>query len=133
MTNPNEPIRVFIPLVFKRKNGRPRIVPPDIDSIVTKVKKQDPHVLRAIGRAWAWRRRLERGADATGMDLAAAENVTDQFVSKMLRLTYLSPAVLEQLIVWHQPPAISIEEMSKLANLPWKEQMGRVFEGSTTA
>jgi hypothetical protein len=40
-------------------------------------------------------------------DLAQAENVTITFVSRMTRLAYLSPDVLDRLVVWRVPPARS--------------------------
>lgn len=35
-------------------------------------RTQDPHILRAIGRAWGWRRRMEAGEFNTVSDLAKA-------------------------------------------------------------
>lgn len=91
-------------------------------------RSQDPHILRALGRAWAWRRRLETGDAATIHDIAEAEKVTDRFVSRMLRLAYLSPDVLERLVVTRDPPSVSVIDLIEAVNLPWSEQMGRVFD-----
>ena len=67
-------------------------------------------------------------------DLARAEKVTITFVSRMTRLAYLSPDVLERLVVWREPPAVSLKALMDISYLPWAEQMGRVFDGpSTTA
>ena len=44
----------------------------------------DAHILRAIGRAWAWRR-LEKGEVATIQEIATAEKVSDRFVSRIIR------------------------------------------------
>ena len=109
---------LFIPLELKRKNGRPRIVAsttePHIQSRI-----QDPHVLKALGRAWAWRRKLESGEAATIHDIAKAENVTDRFVSRMMRLAYLSPDILEKLVILQEPCAVSIKELMEVAGVPW--------------
>jgi hypothetical protein len=119
-------IRIFIPLEIKRRNGRPRIVPPE--HIERTQARQQPHVLRAIARAWAWRRKLNRGEAATLHDIAVAEKVSDGFVGRMLRLAYLSPAVLERLVVHRQPSALSIIDLAAAAELPWSEQDKIVFE-----
>ncbi len=87
-----------------------------------------PVVRQALGRAWAWRRRLETGEAATIHDIAEAEKVTDRFVSRMLRLAYLSPDVLERLVISRDPPSVSVIDLVEAVNLPWSEQMGRVFE-----
>ena len=120
-------IRVVIPLTIRKRNGRPKILPPD-DVIAREGRNQDPHVLRAIARAWSWRRKLETGAASTIQDIAAAEKVSDRFVGRMIRLAYLSPSVLETLVITRKPPAISINDLMAVAELPWFEQAKRVFE-----
>ena len=59
---------------------------------------------------------------------AAAEKVSDRFVGRMIRLAYLSPTVLETLVITRKPPAISINELMTVAELPWSEQANRAFE-----
>lgn len=120
-------IRVVIPLAVRRKNGRPKILPP-ADHGPTEARAQDAHVLRAIARAWNWRRRLERGEASTIQDVAAAEKVTDRFVSRMMRLAYLAPDVLEKLLIHRIPPALALNDLIAVADLPWTEQMGPVFD-----
>ena len=96
MTAGHETIRIVIPLTLRRRNGRPRILPPaDIEAAAGAMA--DPKLLRAIARAWDWRRRLERGEAATLKDIAQSEGVTVPFVSRFLRLAYLSPEILERL------------------------------------
>jgi hypothetical protein len=127
MTNAPSTIRVIIPLKVKHRNGRPRIVPPDnIDAV--EPHAQEPHLLRAISRAWDWRRQLERGEVTTIQDIADAEKVSDRFVSRMLRLAYLSPAVLEKLLLYRKPPAVSIKDLAAAAGLGWDEQENKVFQ-----
>ncbi|TVR99519.1 MAG: hypothetical protein EA406_03350 [Rhodospirillales bacterium] len=116
-----------IPLTIRKRNGRPKILPPD-DSDLQNGRAQDPHVLRATARAWDWRRRLERGGAATLSDIAQAEQVTLPFVSRMMRLAYLSPDVLGELIIWRVPPALSLNDLVAVADRPWAEQMGMVFD-----
>jgi len=127
MTDEPDTIRVFIPLTYRHRNGKPRIIVPEAEPEF-EARVQDPHILRALGRAWAWRRKLESGEAATIHDIAVAENVTDRFVSRMMRLAYLSPDVLERLLLWREPPALSLTDLIKASYLPWAEQMGRVFE-----
>ena len=117
---------VFIPLTARRRNGRPRIMPPP-EMVPTQDSGVDPHVLRAIARAWSWRRKLESGAASTILDIAQAEGVTERYISRMIRLAWLSPAVLAKLVVERCPPAVSIKEMVAAAELPWRDQETVVF------
>lgn len=84
--------------------------------------------LGAIGRAWGWRQRLERGDVATFAGLAADEGLSDRYVSRLLRLAWLAPGVLERLVVHREPSTISIHDLCFVAALPWEEQPGRVFD-----
>lgn len=127
MTDSTNTIRVVIPLTIRKRNGRPKILPPD-EVILRDGRTQDPHVLRAIARAWSWRRQLETGAASTIQDIATAEKVSDRFVSRMMRLAYLSPEVLDHLVIRRVPPALSLNDLVTVADRPWAEQMERVFE-----
>lgn len=83
---------------------------------------------RAIGRAWRRRKMLEAGEVATLADLAAEEGSSDRNVSRLLRLAWLAPNVLERLVVRREPCAITIYELCLTASLPWEEQMVSMFE-----
>jgi hypothetical protein len=126
MSGSSDTIRVVIPLSIRKRNGRPKILPPE-DRCAREGRAQDPHVLRAIARAWKWRRQWEEGEASTLQDIAGKEGVSERYIGRMIRLSYLALEVLEALVVKRRPPAISINEMVEAAKLPWGEQMGRVF------
>ena len=115
-------MRVFVPLTVRRRNGRPRVLPPENVSEL-QWRTQDPHILKALGRAWAWRRKLESGEAATVGDIAKAEKVTDRFVSRTMRLAYLSPDVLERLVVRRESPTVTVNELIGLTYLLWTHQV----------
>jgi hypothetical protein len=117
---------VFIPLTTRKRNGRPRIVPP-AEMMPSNDSGVDPRVLRAIARAWSWRRKLESGGASTILDIAQAEDVTDRYVSRMIRLAWLAPAVLEKLVLERRHPAVSIRDLAAAADMPWVEQVEAVF------
>ena len=117
---------VFIPLNVRQRNGRPKIVPP-ADCSRSSDDGIDPRMLRAIAKAWSWRRKLENGEASTILDIAKAEQVTDRFISRMLRLAWLSPVVLDEILLARRAPAVSIKNLVEAANLPWVEQPAAVF------
>ncbi|UNK78053.1 hypothetical protein MNQ96_10680 [Sphingopyxis granuli] len=118
-------MRVFIPLTIRKRNGRPKIVPPA--DIVPDTGGVDAHVLKAIAKAWSWRRKLESGEAATIQDIAYAEGISDRYVGRMLRLAYLAPAILEKLALERCSPAVSVKDLAAAAELAWKEQETAVF------
>ncbi|KUP90585.1 hypothetical protein [Tritonibacter horizontis] len=122
-----ETLRVHIPLTLRNRGGRPRILPPK-EIEVAMDRGQDARLLRAIGRAWDWRRRLEHGDVNTIADLAREEAISDRYVSRVIRLAWLSPSVLERLVLRREPTVLSIFDLCGVAELPWVEQPGRVFD-----
>lgn len=120
-------LRVHIPLTLRNRGGRPRILPPK-EIEVAMDRGQDVRLLRAIGRAWTWRRRLERGDVTTIADLARAEGISDRYVSRVIRLAWLAPSVLERLVLRREPTVLSIFDLCGVAELPWLEQPERVFD-----
>jgi len=125
----NDNIRVVIPLTIRRRNGRPKILPPEnVGTLQTRA--QEPHIIKALGRAWAWRRKLEKGEMATVGDIAKAEKVTDRFVSRTMRLAYMSPKLLERLVIGREPPSVSLNDIIEATYLSWMEQVAPVFNAS---
>ena len=51
-----------------------------------------------------------------------------QFAGPIMRLAYLSPHVLERLLLWREAPSATLLQMIEAAYLTWAEQMGLVFE-----
>ncbi|MGO4917372.1 hypothetical protein [Pseudogemmobacter sp. W21_MBD1_M6] len=119
-------IQVFVPLKLRKKNGRPKIMPP-ADYLPSEDQTQDPHILRAIGRAWAWRRRMEAGEFGTVRDLAIGVNLAERHVGRQLRLAYLAPKVLKRLVYKREVTAVTVMQLTESAVLPWVEQAGVVF------
>ena len=117
-------MRVFIPLTIRKRNGRPKIVPPA--DMVPDSGGVDPHVLKAIAKAWSWRRKLESGAVSTLSDIAEAEGVTPAFIRRTMKLAYLAPDVLEQILIARISPAVSLKDMSTIADMPWGAQKDTV-------
>jgi hypothetical protein len=119
-------IQVFVPLKVRKKNGRPKILPP-ADYLPSEDNTQDPHILRAIGRAWAWRRRMEAGEFSTMQDLANAIGVKDRYIGRQIRLAYLAPELLRRLVYKREVLALTLIELADCVELPWDEQTVVVF------
>lgn len=122
MNKPDEPIRVIVPLTIRKRNGRPKILPPECVH-AREASSQDPHILKALGRAWAWRRKLENGEVATAGELAKMEGVTERFVSRTMRLAFLSPDVLHHLLIAREPPGLAVNMLIDTSSLPWGTQL----------
>lgn len=125
MSTAQDIVRIRIPLAQRRRNGRARIQPPG-EYIPDADGGTDPHVLRNFAQAWSWRRQLETGEVSTIEDIARKADMTHRMVGRMLKLTYLAPAVLERLLLERVPPTVPVKELAVLAELEWAEQVLKV-------
>ena len=120
---------MLIPLQVRKKNGRPKILPP-ADYRPSEDQVQDPHILRAIGRAWGWRRRMDAGEFRTIQELAEAVRLAERHVSRQLRLAFLAPEVLKRLVFGREVTAVTVMQLTEFALLSWQEQAVVVFGGT---
>ena len=127
MTNNHDTIQVFVTLKLRKKNGRTKILPP-ADYRPSEDQMQDPHILRAIGRAWGWRRRMEAGEFDTVRDLALSVNLAERHVSRQLRLAYLAPEVLKRLVFGRETTPVTVLQLAEISALPWDDQVKVLFE-----
>lgn len=76
-------------------------------------------------------RQLRRGRGWCAIGRRAHQHddgLSDRYVSRLLRLAWLDPNVLERLVVGREPCAIRLYDLCFIASLPWGEQTGRVFD-----
>lgn len=69
------------------------------------------------------------GDVATAGDLAKLEGVTERFVSRTIRLAYLSPDVLECIVLKRASVALSLPDCIAASQLPWVQQSDRIMSG----
>ena len=60
-------------------------------------------MVKAIARAFRWRKLLETGAFATVGEIAVAANINASYIGRMLRLTLLAPEIVEAILDGRQP------------------------------
>ena len=84
----------------------------------------DPTLLKLLRRAYAWRQQLEAGPPETISDLAAANGVNASYFTRVLRIAYLSPDIIEAIIEGRQPPELTANKLVRIKNLPfdWANQ-----------
>lgn len=122
MTEDDRTVTVRIPLVFKKHGGRKTVISPDGGIWERPPSLVDSALVRAIARAFRWQRLLDEGTHGTFDELAKAEGVSQSHVSRLLRLTLLSPDLVEAILAGRQPDEMRLEGL--LAGFPdeWSGQ-----------
>jgi len=98
-------VTVVVPMTIRRRGGRKQIIGPDGAAVrageeVTGVAttRGDPTLVKALARAFRWRRMLEEGSYASVRELAKAEGVNRTYIGRLLNLTLLAPAMVEEIL-----------------------------------
>ena len=92
-----ETITVHVPMTFSKRGGRKQVV--TLDGVPWAPRPRvDNAMVKALARAFRWRRMLDEGACATLEELARAKGVAASYVSRVLRLTLLAPDIVEAIM-----------------------------------
>ncbi len=67
------------------------------------------------------------GAHASIDDLPRAEKITASYVSRVLRLAYLSPTIVEAILDGKYPAHLTIKDLTGPFPLEWDRQVAHFF------
>jgi hypothetical protein len=112
-------LTVVIPLSVTIRGGRKAMVTPGVLMLDA---RQDVTLIKAVARAFRWRRMLEGGQFATVQELAAAEKINASCVSRVLRLTLLAPDIVEAILDGRQPEGMTLPGLMEGVAVEWDGQ-----------
>jgi hypothetical protein len=115
-------VTVHIPVVFRQRARRKQIIGPSGSTPWSPAPRVDTALLKAIVRAYRWREMLESGKYSCAADLAKAEGVNDSYLSRVLRLTLLSPEIVEAIVVGRQPSTLQVDDLLRPLPSLWRQQ-----------
>ena len=120
-------VTVRAPFAIRKRGGRKVIVTPDgapEPPPEARPPRVDNALVKALARAFRWRRMLESGDYASIADLARAEKIGRAYVSTMLRLTLLAPDIVEAILDGRQGEDVTLEALMAGVSVLWTEQEG---------
>jgi hypothetical protein len=121
-----ETITVHIPLTFRKRGGRKLVVAPDGAAWAPR-PRVDNAMVKALARAFRWRKMLDTGVHGTLEDLAKAKGVAPSYVSRVLRLTLLAPDIVEAILDGRQPAELQLDDLLDAFPLEWKSQCSELI------
>jgi hypothetical protein len=119
-------VTVRVPLTIRRRGSRkvvitPEGTPPHIPSAPLRTRS-DPTLVKALARAFRWKRMLETGRCASISEIAAAEKIDRGYVGTILRLTLLAPDIVEAIMDGRQAPDLALPRLLQPWPLEWDVQ-----------
>ena len=126
-------LTVHIPLTARRRGGRKVVIVPDgTEAPVVGAARIDSTLVKALARAFRWRRMLESGVVSTVGEIAVREKINKSYVSRVLRLTLLSPDIVEAILDGRQPEGMTLPGLMEPFPVEWASQRQNI-EGKTIA
>ncbi|MCM8626478.1 hypothetical protein [Accumulibacter sp.] len=116
-------LTVSVPMTFTKRGGRKLVISPDgTPSWAPPRRRVDNAMVKALARAFRWRKLMETGAYGTVEEIAAAEKINASYVSRVLRITLLAPNIVEAILDGRQPPEMTLAALMRPFPVAWREQ-----------
>lgn len=89
----------------------------------TQQQRMDNTLVKALARAFRWKRMLESGEFATIGELAEREGIAFTYMARVLRLTLLAPDIVEAILEGKQSSDVTLKGLMEPFPLEWRSQM----------
>jgi hypothetical protein len=124
MTATPQMLTVHMPLTVRRRGGRKVVIAPDGTeaSVIAAAAQIDSTLVKALARAFRWRRMLESGVVSTVGEIAVREKINKSYVSRVLRLTLLAPEIVEAILDGRHPEGVTLRVLLKGFPVEWDRQ-----------
>ena len=110
-----QPVVVAVPLRVAHRGVETRLI---IEGESASSRTPDPVLVRSIARGHAWFEDLVAGRASTIKQIADREGLTDRYVTRLLDLAFLPPALVEDILDGRQPADLTVEKLGQ-ADLAW--------------
>lgn len=112
-----------IPMHFRRHGGKTVVIHPDGGRVVEhSLARTDQTLIKVIARAFRWERLLMSGRFNSIDELAASEGINPSYVSRVMRISLLSPDIIEAILDGRHPAHLTMKDLLEPFPLDWTEQ-----------
>jgi len=122
MTVAAQMLTVRVPLAVRKPRGGRKLILTPGGLAPRGSTSADTTLVKALARAFRWRRIMEAGRYGTIEELAAAEKINSSYVSRLLRLTLLSPHIVEAILDGRQPEGVTLPGLMEPFPVEWERQ-----------
>lgn len=119
-------ITLHVPFCIVKRGGRKEMQLPENASTQ---RRPDDAFVKALARAFRWKRMLDSGNFAIIAELAEREGIAPSYMTRILRLTLLSSDIIEVILDGRQGPKVTLARLIEPFSAEWSEQ----FQSLVTA
>jgi len=112
-------LRVHVPFRVVKRGGRKEMQLPEE---AAQKRRTDNTLVKALARAFRWKRMLESGEYANIAELAEREGIAPSYMTRVLRLTLLAPDIVEGILDGRQVPEVTLARVMGPFPQLWGQQ-----------
>ena len=112
-------ITIQVPFRVAKRGGRKEMRLPDG---AAQPSRTDNTLVKALARAFRWKRMLDTGEFATIAELAQREGIAPSYMTRVMRLTLLAPDVVEAILEGKQKPEVTLARVLEPFSAIWTAQ-----------
>lgn len=121
-----ETVTLHVPFSLVKRGGRKEMQLPEG---AAQKCRADNTLVKALARAFRWKRMVDSGEFATIAELAEREGIATSYMTRILRLTQLEPGIIEAVLDGRQNDAVTLARLMDPFPISWIEQKN-IFSGT---
>lgn len=114
-----ETVTLHVPFRVVKRGGRKEMQLPEG---ATQVRRTDNTLVKALARAFRWKRMLEAGDFATIAELAEHEGIAPSYMTRVVRLTLLAPDTVEAILDGRHASDLTLSKLLEPFPYDWRDQ-----------
>ncbi|UWQ36580.1 hypothetical protein K3552_13910 [Leisingera aquaemixtae] len=114
-----ETVTLHVPFRIVKRGGKKEMQMPEA---ATHSQRTDNALVKALARAFRWKRLLESGKFATIAELAEHEAIAPSYMTRILRLTLLAPDIVEGILDGKQGSEATLARVLEPFPTGWSDQ-----------
>jgi hypothetical protein len=119
-------VTVHVPMKFAVRGGHKAVI-----CEITRTQmspRTENALLKALAKAFRWRKQIEAGEYASITELARAQGINDSYACRLLRLTLLSPEIVTAILGGRQYSDLTLKQIARLLPIEWARQTAAIGE-----
>lgn len=112
-------VTLHVPFRLVKRGGRKEM---QLPVGTPQQRNADSTLVKALARAFRWKRMLESGEFATIAELAEREGIASSYMTRVLRLTQLGPDLIDAILDGRQGGSVTLARLMEPFPLSWNEQ-----------
>lgn len=118
-----ETVTLHVPFHVVKRGGRKEMQLPEG---ATPSRGTDNTLVKALARAFRWKRMLDSEEFASAAELAQHDGIAPSYVTRLLHMTLLSPDLVEAILDGKQRPKVEMANFLESVTVDWAEQHARL-------